>query len=88
MVYETIEPPLLYPRVEWLRRRDLNPHRLVYKTSALHSFELRRIKDFGGLEESRTLTSSLQDYDAACYITSPKWKMVAEARIELAPSGL
>lgn len=88
MVYETIEPPLLYPRVEWLRRRDLNPQPLVYKTSALHAFELRRIRNFSGLEESRTLTRSLQDYDAACYITSPEWKLVAEAGIELAPSGL
>ena len=43
---------------------------------------------FGGLEESRTLTRSLQDYDAARYITSPEWKIIAEARIELAPSGL
>jgi hypothetical protein len=73
--YETVEPPLLYPRV----RKDCGGGSrtrviLVYKTSALKVVpsELRRRKSESGLEETRTLTRSLQDFYATSYITSPK----------------
>jgi hypothetical protein len=35
LAYETNEQPLLYSRNVWMRRRELNSHQLVYKTSAL-----------------------------------------------------
>ena len=39
---------LATPQKKWMRRRELNSHQLVYKTSALDPIELRR-KRFGGL---------------------------------------
>ena len=51
-----------------MRRRELNSHHLVYKTSALVPIELRRN---GGLGGTQTLTRSLQDSYALGYITSP-----------------
>ena len=74
MANETTEPPLLYPRVELrLRRRDLNSHQLVYKTSALLAVELRRnnLMEWEGFEPS---SNSLQDCRFAKLSYHPKNK--------------
>ncbi len=85
LAYETSEPPLLYSRDIWVRRRDLNSYHLVYKTSALEPVELRR--KIGGLGGSQTLTRSLQDFYAVGYITSPK-NLVAVGGVEPPTSRL
>jgi hypothetical protein len=57
--YETAVPTRA-PHKELLRRRDSNPHTLVYKTSALFirlSYAARRDEEkFDGLGETRTHT--------------------------------
>ena len=74
VAYETTEPPLLYPRVKLkLRRRDLNSHQLVYKTSALLSVKLRRKKMMERVGFEPT-PNSLQDCRSAKLSYHPKNK--------------
>ena len=46
---------LATPQKKWMRRRELNSHQLVYKTSALDPIELRRknLVDREGLKPSQ-----------------------------------